>query len=269
MATTSLTLYQIETELLELVQLRDEVASEIRVDAEHEAERQSELNAIDCQIAEYVKRELVKVDNVAGFLRECESRATVMQMEADRIYGKADSLRKWGKYVKQCAAEAMRLRLTPEIIERTTRGKFRTLEEATQGTKLMELRGKTSELKLCKNPVSLAEPQMDLLPADLTRITVTMTLAEWLRVTDAAHIIPEGSATMKREPMRAEIIARLKQTVPCENCGGTGHLMLPAGFTQPSDPQDPQCQACGGSGRVRATVPGARLIEDSVHVRIS
>jgi len=77
MTKQSLTLYNIETELLDLVRLREDTTEP------------EELAAIDTQIAEYVGREVRKVDGIASLLREFERRAEIDRAEAKRISKRA------------------------------------------------------------------------------------------------------------------------------------------------------------------------------------
>lgn len=221
MSAPSLTLYAIESQLLELMDLRDEIAAEVIVTAEGEADRAEQLAAVDLAITEYVNREVLKVDNLCGFLRECSVRAKIAKEEAARIAAKAKAWDARADRVKQSAAEAMALTLDLSVITK-----------APQNTVLKRMNGRTSELKLCKSPASVAEDiDKSLLPAEYQRIQITIPCEDFEPLLDALRaagrdITLDASTVV----LRREIGAALK------------------------------------AGKV---VPGAKLIEDSVHVRIS
>ncbi len=221
MSAPSLTLYNIESELLQLMDLRDDIAGEVIVTAEGEADRTAQLAACDTAIAEYVKREVLKVDNLCGFLRECTTRAKIAKDEAARISAKAELWKARADRVKQSAAEAMALTLDLNVIAK-----------APQNTVLKRMNGRTSELKLCKSPSSVSEDiDESLLPAEYQRIQITVSCENFERIVDAMRasgvdFALEASTTV----LRGAIGAALK------------------------------------AGKV---VPGAKLVEDSVHVRIS
>jgi Siphovirus Gp157 len=202
----NLTLYQIETELLELVQLRDEIAEEVCVTPEAVNERDQTLAAIDLQVQEYLKREVQKVDNVAGFIRECTARAEIAKKEAERYM---EIYRTWShreKRVKDFAAEAIR-----QTVDE------RAITEATQGTVIKRLQGKRAQLKLCKSPASVAEPiDMSLLPEEYQKVIATLPADLWNRAMKAAMNagINLSAVRATTEPMRGEIAARLKSGEP-------------------------------------------------------
>lgn len=217
MAAPNLTLYAIQTELVELFELRDEVAAEVRVTEADRQQQAESLAAIDQSIAEYVKREVTKVDNTAGFLRECESRAKMLRAEEQRIAAMRKRWEDREERVKKYVAEVLAIQLLPE-----------TIEMASQNSVLRRLNGRTSELKLCKSPASVEVTDESLLPDELVTITATMPLSEWR---DVEVVLPEGTAcTFQAHPDKRAIAAELKRGEP---------------------------------------VPGARLINDNVHLRIS
>lgn len=161
MSTPNLTLYGIETQLLELLNFRDELLDDRDME---EPERAESLKAADAQIAEYVKREVQKVDAIAAMLREFEKRAEALRAEADRIYDRAT---KW---------------------ERRHDGLEALVKSIMVAMNKPRLDGKVSTLKLNKSPASVTVPQPDLLPANYQRVKITMTLDLWQRLKDGSAL---------------------------------------------------------------------------------
>lgn len=216
-ATPNLTLYAIQTELIELMEYREEVAGEVRVTEADKQEQAEALKAIDQSIAEYVKREVTKVDNTVGFLRECQARQKALKEEEQRIAALRKRWEDREERVKKYVAEVLAIQLLPE-----------TIVEAKQNQVLRRLNGRVNELKLCKSPASVEVTDESLLPDELVTITATMPLSEWR---DVEVVLPEGTAcTFQADPDKRAIAAELKRGEP---------------------------------------VPGARLINDNVHLRIS
>jgi hypothetical protein len=194
----NLTLYNIETELLEVLQLRDEVASDPDMTPQEIAES---LKAIDQRIAEYVKAEVRKVDGVAAWIRECDARRKLMADEVDRL----DRVRKaWevrGDRIRQIVIAVM------------------------QETGQPKLQGATSVLRLQKNPPSVEVSQPGLVPAEYQRVTVTMPLHVWnsaiytaLMDTYADTALMDSVMVGQPEPAKLKIAAELKQNVGVPGC---------------------------------------------------
>jgi hypothetical protein len=80
--TTSLTIWEIERGLAELVEAREEAADE------------ATRTAIDQALTEYVEREVVKVDGIRGFLMHCNLMSRAAKEEADLQAGRS---RLWEK----------------------------------------------------------------------------------------------------------------------------------------------------------------------------
>lgn len=170
---TSLSLYQIESELLQLMELRDEVAGMTLVREGDAGEREQQLAAIDQSIAEYVRREVTKVDNVAGFLRECKTRAAVLKQEEERVRGLRKTWEDREARLKDRIAEALAMDVDPQAIV-----------EAAQNSILKRLHGRSNELKLCKSPESVEITDASLVPSEFRTVTVTMPLAAWDQIRD-------------------------------------------------------------------------------------
>jgi hypothetical protein len=236
--TLSLSLYQIEAELIQLMRFREDVQQDTDITPQ---EQQASLDAIDKQITEYVHREVVKVDGIAAYLRECEARAAVLKAEAARIKAQADA---W-------AARGERLEaVTLRVMQQT-------------GATLLE--GSNSTFKVKKNPPGV-DPniQMDIVPPAYLRSTLTLNRDLWSRLLSHLFGTEKGCALFSElqqckitdpEPMKDAIKSELKQA--CPKCHGTKHLIVGV----PGDPHKTlDCDACGGSGR--NSVPGCRLVDD-------
>jgi len=244
----ALTLYAIETEMLELVMLRDELAAEVRVTPEDEAERQASIGVINEHIERYIAREIQKADNLAGFVRECEARSEVMRGEATRAGRLAKMWKDRADHVKERAAEVLAMQIDPQFII-----------DAKPNTVLKRIAGKTSELKLVKSTDGVDEPiDMSLLPEEMQVVNVSMSLVAWRALMEDAGYPGDSwrkwESINSIEPNKRAILAALKQRVPCVH--------------PPSDPDGKACGECGGSGLQQNHVPGARL-KHGVHVRIS
>src|SRR5574340_316924 len=146
MSETNLSLYRIETELLELLQFREDTALDRSITP---AEREETLKAADQRIAEYVARELTKADNIAAFLRECDRRADLEDEEIARLQARKRKWQAWHDRLEECTIRAMQI----------------------AGKK--EIDGAHNTLKLRKNPASVDVMQPDLVPASYQRLNVT------------------------------------------------------------------------------------------------
>jgi hypothetical protein len=92
---SKLTLWEIETGLLELLEAREE------------AQTPEAIAAVEQALAEYVTREVEKVDNIRGLIRHCEMVATAARQEAR---DQAERARVWEARrdrVKQLAQNVM------------------------------------------------------------------------------------------------------------------------------------------------------------------
>lgn len=196
----NLSLYQIEAELLDLMRFRESVATDTEMTPQ---EQTASLEAIDKQITEYVHREVAKVDGIAAYLRECQTRAEVLMKEAQRIQLQADAWEARGERL-----EAVTLRVM-------------------QQTGATQLDGATSTFKVRKNPPSLDVAQPELVPAAYNRVTVTMTEDLLARLMQHLFGTPKGAPLFadlqackqsNPEPMKDAIKSELKQGVGVPGC---------------------------------------------------
>jgi len=196
----NLSLYRIETELLDLMRFRESVAEDAEMTPD---EQKASLDAIDNQITIYVTREVAKVDGIAAYLRECKTRAAVLNAEAMRILDQATA---W-------AARGDRLQaVTLRVMQQTG---------ATQ------LDGANSTFKVKKNPPSVDVAQPELVPPEYVKFSITMTLAlskrlvEHLRKSEeGGRILGEFELTKRTatEPIKSQIASELKAGVGVPGC---------------------------------------------------
>ena len=192
----NLSLYQIEHELLDLMRFREDVAQDADMTPE---EAKASLKAIDNQITEYVHREIVKVDGIAAYLRECDARSAVLKEEAARIYAQAQV---WSRRRNQLYEITLRV---------------------MQQTGATQLDGANSTVKVKKNPPSVDVAQPELVPAAYNRWQVTMNGDLFSRL--MAHLM----GTPKGSPLYIELqgcewkqIGHMKDAIKQELKAGVG-----------------------------------------------
>lgn len=240
---TDLTLFGIQTSIVELLAFRDDV----EVDRDMTpAEIAESLKACDEQIQQFLGRELVKVDGVAHVLREMEARAEVAKQERDRLNERARTWQKRHDWLEERVKEALQFRL--------------------QATGQKKLEGETSTLSLRKNPPSVDVRQPDLVPMEMRRITITMPENIWNGLVNVAFQWdrkswqPLSDSTTTKigspEPMKAEILKELKLSDTCPKCNGNGCVGDDAAA----------CDQCGGTGKIPRGVSGCVLVTDKVRL---
>lgn len=140
----NLTLYNIETGLLELLALREEIAA-----------TDGNCGPVNDEIDAYIRKEVQKVDGIAYMLAEFERRSDVAADEAKRQQVRA----------KLWQARHDRLK---EYVERIM-----------QEVGATRLDGELNTMSLRKCPPSVVVNQPELLPNEYKRITITLNLAQW------------------------------------------------------------------------------------------
>jgi hypothetical protein len=187
----NLTLYGIETQLLELLNFRESIESDPDMTPQ---EQQESLKACDESIAEYIRAEVKKCDGIARYLREFEARAAALKEEAARCTQMAKN---WQK--RYDSLEAMVI-------------------DIMQVTKQTRIDGRHSVLQLKKNPPSVEIVQPGFLPADLVRVAVKLTVEQWGHIINWLKPAPSlqielstAVAGKDPEPMKDEIKKRLKE----------------------------------------------------------
>lgn len=186
-----LSLYGIETQLLELMNFRDDVLSDPDMTPQ---EQKDSLDAIDKQVQEYITAEVKKCDGIARYLREFGARAATLKEEAKRC---SEMAKAWEK--RHDSLESMVI----SIMEQT-------------GQKRID--GKHSVLSLRKNPPSVEVAQPDMVPGEYKRVTVTMPESLWNQVGQSlllkdvrvAAALIDSAKVGAPEPMKQKIGEELK-----------------------------------------------------------
>ena len=136
MSNSDLTLYNIESELAQLVSLREEMA-----------ESGEDTAAVDQQIAEYAAREITKVDGIRAYLRHCDFMEDGAKAEAHRLQELASL---WAARKARLGAIVLRV---------------------MQDNGLTRLEGRTGTLAVRANPPKVeVQEDLDLLPVEYVRV---------------------------------------------------------------------------------------------------
>lgn len=152
--TPRLSLFQIESELLQLIDQRED-ALERHFEAKGlpaVLEIEEELKTIEGLIRDYLKREVRKVDNIAYTVKEFEARAVAQAEEAKRMVAKAEKNSETVKRIKQMVLEVMQ-----EFGEKKLPGRLFTITRQGNGG---------------VQALTIAQP--DLVPDHLRTVTVRM-----------------------------------------------------------------------------------------------
>ena len=229
-----LSLYAIESDLVNLIEMREQVREELGADATPE-DIAEETAAIDNAIALYIKSEITKVDNIRAFWRHCELMRDAAKEEA-RV--QSDRSKAWG-------ARLDRLKATCALVMESI---------PFPAGKPKKLEGRTGALYLKANGGKQAVEVTDesLVPDEYKRVRLSMSKASWAMLLQRAGYEPDIEITS--EPSLSLIGEALQK--PCGRCEGTGRHEC-------SIPEH-KCPECGGSGH--QSVPGCRLSPRSNHV---
>lgn len=240
-----LSLYTIESDLANLIEMREQAAEEIaEIDSgmslmtSRQAVivrqgRADEISVIDRQIREYVAAEIRKVDGIRGYWRHAELMRDAAKAEADVQALRAKAWDQRLKRLKEMCLTVMEAIPFPP-------GKPKKLE------------GRTGSLMLRGNGGKQAVEIHDeaLVPDEMKMVTVMISRDQW-QLKAALFRDPK---IVSCAPSLSLIGAELERA--CEHCDGA-----PAVGTKD------ECQWCGGSGkRGKRGVPGARLAPRGQHV---
>lgn len=236
-ATKNLSLFQLESELVELMDFATEAQSE------------EERAAADGLIATYLEKRVDKVDAIRSFIRWNEMMALCARDEATEQTNRAKILENRAQRLKDACLAVMI-----------------AFDEK-------RLTGRTGELRLHKNPPSIEITNEDLLDSSLRNVTVKMPGTLWSAlhvfmvryeniVKDLTPLLHsewitwnESAFTAEQVPDKKRIKAEMEKL--CTACNGCGTwLMVPGDFKA--------CDDCNGTGK--QWVPGAKLVTDKQHL---
>lgn len=241
------TLYGISAELLNLMAEREDIALESTQDTTF-GDIAAQLRAKDIEIREHVTALVKKVDGAAFYVREFAARAAAAKAEKERNRDREHQWEARGERLKEYIVAVMQMM-----------GKDR-------------LDGDSNTLRLQKCPPSVEIAQPELVPKEYKPITLKISQELWEAIlaeisTPLLKRVNSDSTETIGEPSKSKIGEALKQQIPCERCDGRGWM----GQTTTGDavsPQNVQCAACGGTGKVNQGVPGARLVVDKMSLRV-
>jgi len=235
MENVKLSLWDIETGLLDLLAAREE------------ADTPEAIEAVEQALAEYASREVAKVDNIRGFIRHCEMVAAAARQEA--------------------ADQAARARMWEGRRDRV-KAMVQTVMEAT-GQKRIE--GRTGSLLMKGNgglaPLVVTNP--DQVPDECCKYVGWIGARGWAALQESAdaHGWQPHDFQLERVVDNERVRDALKTA--CGWCGGKGFLN-PDGSLNAFEGSDAAvtrlCAVCNGTGR--AGVPGAYLGERGTHVEV-
>ena len=241
MSTTSLSLYNIEAELLNLMVARESpmrTTLNCQMPTRRKPSRECDI-AIRAKVSSDLR--LHKIDSIAYYLREFEEREQAASKEADRAKMKE---RMWA--------------LRREKLEKY-------VHDVMVMTGQPRLEGNTNTLKLAKNPPSVEIAQPELVPDEYLQVTVKLPLVVWLELMRVAgsfeDVVAQSVTSRRSEPMKTEITDALKRKVKCPDC-------LHNGFHKTTDGNFLPCATCMGAGEVIQGVPGCTLQTNKLRLEV-
>jgi hypothetical protein len=234
-----LTLHQLETELAQLVEYRQERLADT-VDRPSE----EEIAALDAEIQRYQIAGPAKVSGVAAIFRSWRAKRETARAEANRLLQIVKHYECMEARLKEYAAGVL------EKLPAPKKG-CRKLVGADGSQLLLKGNGGVQPLEITDAAA---------VPDDLCVYVLKLAGPEWRAVEEAVRRRSLGQLTLVPERQVNAEAVREALAQPCPQCAGTGDIPSPAGSASAIWP----CPACGGTGR--HAIPGARLLERGVHV---
>jgi hypothetical protein len=241
-----LTLYQIESELADLIAHRQE-----RIADTEDPPSPDELAAIDGEIDRYHFAEPVKVTGVVAMFRQWKAQRANIKTERDRLKALDNMLEAMETRLKDRVAAALELLPQPAKGSRKLVGVdgSQLLLKGNGGLQPLQVDGWDEERRQWVRPDSPLPPDFELATVEMSG-TLFLTLSMMKEYEDKIRLI----AHVPNNKLIRETLAQ-----PCGRCNATGRL-----FSAGDNPE--LCDLCGGSGK--ATVPGARLRDRGNHVEV-
>ncbi len=233
---SDLTLYHIEADLANLIDLREEMA-----------DKREDVTALDEQIAEYCQREVRKVDAIRSYLKHAEMMAEAALKEAATQKSRGQA---W-------QARADRLK---QFVQMVMEG----MDWKPDQVRKLEGRSGSITLKANGGRQAVEVTDASLLPEEFVQYEGRISGKAWGNlqavISDIQWDYWSGRADvqMGRVPMLGRIAAEMDK--PCKSCAGRGR------DTDSIEDATTQCADCDGSGKT--SVAGARLEPRGNHVSV-
>ena len=228
-----LTLFELERELVELIEFAED------------AKEDEEIVAAQHLIGKYLEQRAVKVDNIRAYLKHCEMMAQAANDEAATQIARGNAWDARAQRLKDACVRVM------------------------QDFGEKKLPGRTGELRLHANPPAVEVTNAELVPDEYTRAIVRMCGELWTLLYGFLQRFQSVVQTLSPalgdlwyarptfqvaiEPDKTLLKAALQSS--CEFCEGL------------TDKERSECSRCNGTGK--QSVPGARLVTDRAHLRIT
>lgn len=237
MTERGLSLYEIESELAQMVQAREE-ATETLAMAPTEADRtacQLMVDACDEAIRLYLHEELRKVDGIIAYIANEEARAEAAAAEAERLK-----------------------RLSLASSRRVERLKATCLS-IMQERDLKRLEGNLGTLAVQANGgVQALEVNDAMVPDEYCQYQVTLLPDVYRKLAPIIRRMMQYDPPTQRIPTQKLIRQHLAEM--CFGCDGSGIIVGIDSGT------DETCSVCGGDGKTH--IPGAQLLPRGSHLRV-
>ena len=241
-----LTLFDLERDLVELM--------EFSAEAQTEEEQTTALRLI----GEYLEMRADKVDAIRGYLKHCEMTAACAREEAAAQSARAKAWEARAQRLKDACVSVMQ----------------------SFGEK--RLQGRTGDLKVQANQPAVEVYDVSLLPPELCNVDIRLSGKTWAAWADLVNrfrpvieLCSKVFADLWYQPGRPYVIPEWlpdKKAIaealkrPCAVCDGGGKNGL-ATLETGGERVALRCGECNGTGH--QLVPGARLLTDKQHLRIT
>jgi len=238
----SISLYEIEESLAELLSARDEVTADLRymevntIDPQDYADKQKESVEVERLLVEYGERAVLKVDGWHSAIRRMETDLVAEKEEKAAISARISRTEGTLKRLKAIGVEIMRKFDKKALVGTAGRKLSRC---GNGGIQPLDIQGWDAENEKWCYPYPI-------LPAEFQDVVVRMPLDMYF-----ACGMDSRCTEISRQPANGRIREALAQ--PCPTCGGTA--------------QGLHCDDCNDTGK--ASVPGASLAIRGEHLRLS
>lgn len=252
---TPMSLHKIESELAELAELMREAQEDL--DSGKNPAAAAEIQAIERQIASYLGSEVQKIDSYHGLLKFGVNLIEQIKAEEDRLRCQRSA---WEATVNRVKAAA--------VFVMQTIGKKRL--DGSHGRRL----------RLHPSPVSVVIDDAKIVPDEFINISLSLPLETWQKILRWAvtkigvhvyAILDDATQRSTSEVSLSRIKAFIEAGMVCPECKGEMIVGIDGkgfnAFDGSGHRPVQSCPRCQGKGRIPASVPGARLVTDKMHLR--